>query len=247
MPYPLRASPERCLRAPLGQPAGGSVCADKDRRWTVQGGTAQDSAASAPSLQRRQQRSRPRMRPRGGAGHPGPSDIKAVDRALFSQLLQDTAWQLAFRQGSPDDARHMETLVRQALTDDYMRGRDGGRSSRSVQRQRVWRSTSGCMACRPGTRAYLSYRWTVAGVSTVFVWPCRLGKELLGNWFERSLGNQATTFRAARCSTRWRRPLRSWRASRQRSAASAAGAVPAGAAGPCVGEWAVAGRGEPVA
>jgi len=29
----------------------------------------------------------------------GPSDLEAVDRALLSQVLQDTAWQLAFRQG----------------------------------------------------------------------------------------------------------------------------------------------------
>jgi hypothetical protein len=34
----------------------------------------------------------------------GPSDLEAVDRALLRQVLQDTAWQLAFRQGSPQDA-----------------------------------------------------------------------------------------------------------------------------------------------
>ena len=31
----------------------------------------------------------------------GPSDLEAVDRALLPQVLQDTAWQLAFRQGCP--------------------------------------------------------------------------------------------------------------------------------------------------
>ena len=247
MPYPLRSSPERCPRPPLGQRAGGSVCADKERRWTVQGGTAQDSAAGAPSLQRRQQRSRPRMRPRGGAGHPGPSDIEAVDRALFSQLLQDTAWQLAFRQGSPADARHMETLVRQAWTDDYMRGRDGGRSSRSVQRQRVWRSTSGCMACSPGTRACLSYRWTVAGVSTVFVWPCRLGKEL-----SETGSKGASEIRPPhsgqhtqeRCATGWAAPPV---VACQPAAKRGQRCHARGRRGPLVGEWAAAGRGEPVA
>jgi hypothetical protein len=29
----------------------------------------------------------------------GPSDLEAVDRSLLPQVLQDTAWQLAFRQG----------------------------------------------------------------------------------------------------------------------------------------------------
>ena len=38
----------------------------------------------------------------------GPSDLEAVDRALLSQVLQDTAWQLAFRQGSPQDAEGMQ-------------------------------------------------------------------------------------------------------------------------------------------
>ena len=30
----------------------------------------------------------------------GLSDLEAVDRALVHQVLQDTAWQMAFRQGS---------------------------------------------------------------------------------------------------------------------------------------------------
>jgi len=37
----------------------------------------------------------------------GPSDLEAVDRALLPQVLQDTAWQLAFRQRSPQDAERM--------------------------------------------------------------------------------------------------------------------------------------------
>src|SRR5438876_218965 len=40
----------------------------------------------------------------------GPSDLEAVDRALLPQVLQDTAWQLAFRQGSPQDAERMQAL-----------------------------------------------------------------------------------------------------------------------------------------
>jgi hypothetical protein len=31
----------------------------------------------------------------------GPGDLEVVDHALLSQVLQDTDWQLAFRQGSP--------------------------------------------------------------------------------------------------------------------------------------------------
>ena len=37
----------------------------------------------------------------------GPSDLEAVDRALLPQVLQDTAWQLAFRQRSPQNAERM--------------------------------------------------------------------------------------------------------------------------------------------
>jgi hypothetical protein len=67
----------------------------------------------------------------------GPSDVEAVDRALLNQVLQDTAWQLAFRQGSPADARHMEALFGQAWADDYTRWSDGRSSSRQVERPRV--------------------------------------------------------------------------------------------------------------
>ncbi len=34
----------------------------------------------------------------------GLTDLEAVDRALVHQVLQDTAWQMGFRQGSPRDA-----------------------------------------------------------------------------------------------------------------------------------------------
>jgi len=67
----------------------------------------------------------------------GPSDLEAVDHALLPQVLQDTAWQLAFRQGSPMDARHMEALFGQAWTDDVTRYSDGRSSYRSVERPRV--------------------------------------------------------------------------------------------------------------
>jgi hypothetical protein len=67
----------------------------------------------------------------------GPSDLEAVDRALLPQVLQDTAWQLVFRQGSPVDARHMEALFGQAWADDFTRWSDGRSSSRQIQRPRV--------------------------------------------------------------------------------------------------------------
>ena len=51
----------------------------------------------------------------------GPSDLEAVDSVLLSQVLQDTAWQLAFRQGSPRDAEHMQALFGQAWTQDTTR------------------------------------------------------------------------------------------------------------------------------
>jgi hypothetical protein len=40
----------------------------------------------------------------------GPSDLEAVDRALLPQVLQDTAWQLAFRKGSPIATRGRSTM-----------------------------------------------------------------------------------------------------------------------------------------
>ncbi|MDQ6671044.1 MAG: type IV secretory system conjugative DNA transfer family protein, partial [Chloroflexota bacterium] len=40
----------------------------------------------------------------------GLTDLEAVDHALVHQVLQDTAWQMGFRQGSPRDAEHMQAL-----------------------------------------------------------------------------------------------------------------------------------------
>jgi hypothetical protein len=67
----------------------------------------------------------------------GPSDLEAVDRALLPQVLQDTAWQLAFRQGSPQDAERMRDLFGAAVVRDTTRYSDGRRSWREVERPRV--------------------------------------------------------------------------------------------------------------
>jgi hypothetical protein len=48
----------------------------------------------------------------------GPSDLDAVDRALLPQVLQDAAWQRAFRQGAPQGAQRMEGLFGQAKVKD---------------------------------------------------------------------------------------------------------------------------------
>jgi len=67
----------------------------------------------------------------------GPSDLEAVDRALLPQVLQDTAWQLVFRQGSPQDASAMQALFGQAwITDEAWRS-DGVTATRMVERPRV--------------------------------------------------------------------------------------------------------------
>src|SRR5437667_6511060 len=67
----------------------------------------------------------------------GPSDLEAVDRALLPQVLQDTAWQLAFRQGSPQDARQMEALFGKAWVNDESWSNDGRTMTRRVERPRV--------------------------------------------------------------------------------------------------------------
>jgi hypothetical protein len=67
----------------------------------------------------------------------GPSDLEAVDRALLPQVLQDTAWQLAFRQGSPQDAERMQALFGHAYVEDLTRYSDGRFSTRHVERPRV--------------------------------------------------------------------------------------------------------------
>jgi len=67
----------------------------------------------------------------------GPSDLEAVDRSLLPQVLQDTAWQLGFRQGSPHDARQMEALFGQAWVEDVAWRSDGMTTTRRVERPRV--------------------------------------------------------------------------------------------------------------
>src|SRR2546429_60162 len=67
----------------------------------------------------------------------GPSDLEAVDRALPPQALQDTAWQLAFRQGSSGEAEHMQAVLGQPGAEDRTRWFDGRSSSRHVERPRV--------------------------------------------------------------------------------------------------------------
>lgn len=67
----------------------------------------------------------------------GPSDLEAVDRALLPQVLQDTAWQLAFRQGSPTDAQRMEALFGQTWIKDEAWRSDGLTTTRLVERPRV--------------------------------------------------------------------------------------------------------------
>lgn len=67
----------------------------------------------------------------------GPSDLEAVDRSLLDQVLQDTGWQMGFRQGSPHDAQRMAALFGQAWVDDVTRWSDGRTSSRRVEQPRV--------------------------------------------------------------------------------------------------------------
>jgi hypothetical protein len=67
----------------------------------------------------------------------GPSDLEAVDPALLPQVLQDTAWQLAFRQGSPQDAERMQRLFGQHYVVDESWSNDGRVTKRHVERPRV--------------------------------------------------------------------------------------------------------------
>jgi len=67
----------------------------------------------------------------------GPSDLEAVDRSLLPQVLQDTAWQLAFRQGSPQDAERMQALFGKAWVNDESWSSDGRTMTRRVERPRV--------------------------------------------------------------------------------------------------------------
>jgi hypothetical protein len=67
----------------------------------------------------------------------GPSDLEAVDRSLLSQVLQDTAWQIVFRQGSPQDAERMQALFGKAWAIDESWSNDGRVTKRQVERWRV--------------------------------------------------------------------------------------------------------------
>ena len=96
----------------------------------------------------------------------GPSDLEAVDRALLPQVLQDTAWQLAFRQGSPQDAercrrcsgrRGSRTSWRSDGRHDHAPGGAAARGDRRVdERARARRRVAAGGADRPrlasGTR-----------------------------------------------------------------------------------------------
>jgi hypothetical protein len=66
----------------------------------------------------------------------GPSDLEAVDHALLPQVLQDTAWQLALRQSSPQDAERMAALFGGLVEDESWRS-DGLVTTRMVERPRV--------------------------------------------------------------------------------------------------------------
>ena len=63
--------------------------------------------------------------------------MEAVDRALLPQVLQDTAWQLGFRQRGPQDARQLEALFGQAFVRDESWRSDGLTTTRMVERPRV--------------------------------------------------------------------------------------------------------------
>jgi hypothetical protein len=67
----------------------------------------------------------------------GLSDLETVDRPLVHQVLQDTAWQLAFRQGSPRDAELVQALFGKAWAEDVAWRSDGLLTTRLVERPRV--------------------------------------------------------------------------------------------------------------
>jgi hypothetical protein len=67
----------------------------------------------------------------------GPSDLVAIDRALLPQVLQDTGWQLAFRQGSPEDAERMQALFGTRWIDDTAWSDRGYSTTRKVERPSV--------------------------------------------------------------------------------------------------------------
>src|SRR5206468_678521 len=67
----------------------------------------------------------------------GLTDLEAVDRPLVDQVLQDTAWQLIFRQGGPRDAHMVEALFGQRWMPDVSVRSDGLLTERTVERPRV--------------------------------------------------------------------------------------------------------------
>lgn len=67
----------------------------------------------------------------------GPSDLVAIDRVLLPQVLQDTGWQLAFRQGSPEDAERMQALFGTRWVADIAYSDRGYSTTRTVERPNV--------------------------------------------------------------------------------------------------------------
>ena len=67
----------------------------------------------------------------------GLTDLRATEPALVDQVLQDTAWQIGFRQGGPTDARLMQDLFGMAWVEDVARSSNGVSTYRQVQRPRV--------------------------------------------------------------------------------------------------------------
>jgi hypothetical protein len=67
----------------------------------------------------------------------GLSDLRAVQPALVDEVLQDTAWQVGFRQGSPDDAALMESLFGLGWAKEESWRSDGLTTARMVERPRV--------------------------------------------------------------------------------------------------------------
>jgi hypothetical protein len=82
----------------------------------------------------------------------GLSDLEAVDRALVHQVLQDTAWQLVFRQGSQRDAELLQGLFGEAWVEDLTRCSDGRTASRQVERPQLV-NTAGEILREPMARA----------------------------------------------------------------------------------------------
>ncbi|MBV9322865.1 MAG: HNH endonuclease [Chloroflexi bacterium] len=67
----------------------------------------------------------------------GLTDLRSAEPALVDQVLQDTAWQLGFRQGGPADARMMQDLFGMSWVEDIARSSNGVATYRQVERPRV--------------------------------------------------------------------------------------------------------------